>query len=100
LLKYRCSGVIPIMRYLESLPYPAAPNCEAARYYMLNNTNPGFLPNGAVDNKDIAAGISIPPSSARTIGDALNEKGISWAYYGALTTLPSTSPTARRTYWT
>ena len=24
----------------------------------------------------------MPPSSLRTIGDALNEKEISWAYYG------------------
>ena len=50
---------------------------------MLNNTNPGFLPNGLVDTKGIASGGSIPPSSVRTIGDALNDKGISWAYYGA-----------------
>jgi len=49
---------------------------------MLNNTNPGFLPNGTIDLKGIAAGTSIPPSNVRTIGDALNEKGISWAYYG------------------
>jgi putative transposase len=49
---------------------------------MLNNTNPGFLPNGAVDTKGIASGGSIPPSSVRTIGDALNDKSISWAYYG------------------
>src|ERR1700720_2080613 len=49
---------------------------------MLNNTNPGFLPNGQLDTAGIANGISIPPSSVRTIGDALNEKGISWAYYG------------------
>jgi phospholipase C len=35
-----------------------------------------------VDTKGIASGGSIPPSSVRTIGDALNDKGISWAYYG------------------
>jgi phospholipase C len=49
---------------------------------MLNNTNPGFLPNGTVDSNGIATGQSIPPSSVRTIGDALNDKSISWAYYG------------------
>jgi phospholipase C len=49
---------------------------------MLNNTNPGFLPNGLMDTIGIAAGTSIPPSSVWTIGDALNEKGIRWAYYG------------------
>src|ERR1700738_2539110 len=57
-------------------------NCDAGHYYMLNNTNPGFLPNGAVDTKGIASGGSFPPSSVRTIGDALNDKSISWAYYG------------------
>jgi phospholipase C len=70
---------------------------------MLNNTNPGFLPNGIVDTKGIATGGSIPPSSVRTIGDALNEKSISWAYYGgaynaavALTEDPtSTDPTVQ-----
>jgi phospholipase C len=70
-------GVGPIVSYLESLPYSAQPNCESRHYYMLDNTNPGFLPNGA-----LAHGSTIPPSSVRTIGDALNEKKISWAYYG------------------
>jgi phospholipase C len=44
---------------------------------MLNNTNPGFLPNGA-----LSGGNNLPPSSVRTIGDELIEKNISWAYYG------------------
>jgi len=73
---------LPIVRYLDSLPYAAEQNCDAGHYYMLNNTNPGFLPNGTIDTKGIASGGSIPPSSVRTIGDALNDKGISWAYYG------------------
>jgi phospholipase C len=30
----------------------------------------------------IAKGGTIPPSSVRTLGDELNEKHISWAYYG------------------
>ena len=75
-------GVLPIARYLDSLPYEVGIKCEVGQYYMLNNTNPGFLPNGTVDLKGIAAGTSIPPSNVRTIGDALNKKGISWAYYG------------------
>jgi phospholipase C len=70
-------GVKPIVTYLENLPYPAEPNCQPNHYYMLNNTNPGFLPNGALSG----AG-NIPPSPVRTIGDALIEKQISWAYYG------------------
>ncbi len=48
-------GVGPIVDYIESLPYAAQPNCQPNHYYMLNNTNPGFLPNGALAN-----GSSIP----------------------------------------
>jgi len=70
-------GVQPIVNYLNSLPYAAEPNCRQRHYYMLNNTNPGFLPNGA-----LSGGSNLPPSSVRTIGDALNDKQISWAYYG------------------
>jgi len=75
-------GVAAIVNYLATLPYKAAPNCAAAHFYMLNNTTPGFLPNGVVDTARITTGESIPPSSVRTIGDALNDKGIGWAYYG------------------
>jgi phospholipase C len=49
---------------------------------MINNVNPGFLPNGTVDVANILTGAKVPPSGLRTIGDALNEKNISWAYYG------------------
>jgi len=75
-------GIAPIRRYLESLPYRPSPNCEPGRYYMVNNDNPGFLPDGTVDTAGIAKGGSVPPSNVRTIGEALNDKGISWAYYG------------------
>jgi phospholipase C len=75
-------GVLPIVRYLDSLGDELKANCDSGHYYMLNNTNPGFLPNGQLDTAGIANGTSIPPSSVRTIGDALNEQGISWAYYG------------------
>ncbi len=70
-------GVQPIVSYLNHLPYAAEPNCKPNHFYMLNNVNPGFLPNGA-----LAGGNTVPPSSVRTIGDSLNEKQISWAYYG------------------
>src|SRR5215468_6990375 len=70
-------GVKPIVNYLENLPYAAEPNCKPNHYYMLNNTNPGYLPNGA-----LSGGNNLPPSPVRTIGDALIEKNISWAYYG------------------
>jgi phospholipase C len=79
---FNAPGVLPIVRYLDSLPYAVQANCDAGHYYMLNNTNPGFLPNGAT--ADTTNGTAIPPSSVRTIGDALNDKGVSWAYYGGV----------------
>lgn len=75
-------GIAPIRQYLRSLPYDASPNCEPHHFYMVNNDSPGFLPDGTVDSTGIARGSSVPPSSVRTVGEALNDKGISWAYYG------------------
>jgi len=75
-------GIKPIRDYLESLPYDPAPRCEPKHFYMVNNDSPGFLPDGTVDTKGIASGGSIPPIKTKTIGEALNEKNISWAYYG------------------
>jgi phospholipase C len=75
-------GIDAITDYLASLPYHPSPRCEPGHFYMVNNDSPGFLPNGDVDTKGIAKGGSIPPSDVRTVGEALNEKGISWAYYG------------------
>ncbi|HTB87572.1 MAG TPA: alkaline phosphatase family protein [Steroidobacteraceae bacterium] len=74
-------GVAPIVSYLEALPYRPEPNCAEAHYYMLDNTNPGFYPNG-FRAPSPAAQAMIPPSPVRTIGDALNDKKISWAYFG------------------
>jgi len=78
-------GIKPIMDYLRSLPWRpdlTASNCESGRFYMINNTRPGFLSNGQLNTAAINAGTAVPPSSLRTIGDALNEKNISWAFYG------------------
>jgi phospholipase C len=72
-------GVLPIVQYIESLPYTAQPNCAENHYYMLDNTNPGYFPNGTVVP---AVQNALPPSPVRTIGDALNERNITWAYFG------------------
>jgi phospholipase C len=74
-------GVAPIISYLEALPYHAEPNCAEAHYYMLDNTNPGFLPNG-FQAPSPGAQAMLPPSPVRTIGDSLNERKITWAYFG------------------
>lgn len=75
-------GIKPIVDYLGTLPYHPDSKCETGRFYMINNDNPGFLPDGTVDTKGIGKGGSVPPTNVRTIGEALNEKGVSWAYYG------------------
>jgi phospholipase C len=75
-------GIKPITDYLASLPYHPRSKCEPGHFYMVNNDSPGFLPDGTVDTKGIAGGGSVPPTNVRTIGEALNEKGVSWAYYG------------------
>jgi phospholipase C len=73
-------GILPIVQYLEALPYDAEPNCKHDTYYMVNNTDPGYLPNGKLALGP--ANSSIPPSAVPSIGDALIAKNISWTYYG------------------
>jgi phospholipase C len=78
-------GIKPITDYLKTLPWRpdlSATNCAPNTFYMINNTRPAFLSNGQIDTAGVAAGTKVPPSSLRTIGDALNEKNISWAFYG------------------
>jgi phospholipase C len=78
-------GVEPIVKYLKSLPRPIDPRCEAGRYYLLNNYNPGYFGDGSNAFTDTNANntvFTIPPSSVRSIGDELLDKNISWKYYG------------------
>ena len=70
-------GVASIRNYLASLPYAPDPKCEKGHYYLLNNAAPGFELDGTRSTNPRA----IPPSAARTIADALAEKGISFRYY-------------------
>ena len=73
-------GVPAIVNYLESLPRPVNPNCEAGHYYILNNYNPGF--NGDGSSSLPLSPFTLPGSSVRHIGDALLDKNVSWKYYG------------------
>jgi phospholipase C len=75
-------GIKAIRDYLGSLPYNPDSRCQPGHFYLINNDSPGFLPDGTVDTAGIAGGGSIPPVNVRTIGEALNDKNISWAYYG------------------
>jgi phospholipase C len=74
-------GILPVVTYLEHLHYTAEPNCVEGHYYMIDNVNPGFLPDGTLIPNPALHG-SIPPSPVKTIGDSLNEKHLTWAYYG------------------
>ncbi|MGP8120937.1 MAG: alkaline phosphatase family protein [Xanthobacteraceae bacterium] len=71
-------GIAPVVNYLASLPYQPSPNCQAGHFYMIDNVNPGYLPNGALANGEGG----IPPAPLRTIGDSLTASGITWAYFG------------------
>jgi phospholipase C len=78
-------GVAAIVSYLQGLRREVKPNCDAGHYYLLNNYNPGYFGDGSNAYTDTNANnfvFTIPPSSLRNIGDVLNEKKISWAYYG------------------
>jgi len=76
-------GVKPILDYLAT--QRIHPNCESGHYYLLNNYNPGYFGNGKnayTDNNPANTPFTIPPSSTRSIGDSLNDRHISWTYYG------------------
>jgi phospholipase C len=77
--------VAAIQSYLASLPWhpdQSAMRCENGKFYLINNVRPGFMANGQVNDAGITSGSFVPPSSIPTIGDALNDKKITWAYYG------------------
>jgi phospholipase C len=78
-------GAPQVINYLQSLPRPVDPKCEAGHYYLLNNYNPGYFGNGVdahADTNNLNTVFTVPPSTLRTIGDALLAKNISFAYFG------------------
>ena len=79
-------GVPAITSFLGSLTPAISPNCDSGHYYLLNNYNPGYYGNGSNAYNDIddpsETVFTIPPSSVRNVGDALNGSDISWGYYG------------------
>jgi phospholipase C len=78
-------GVAPVVNYLKSLPKSVDPRCEAGRYYLLNNYNPGYFGNGNnayIDHNVNNTAFTIPPSTVPSIGDDMMANHISWKYYG------------------
>jgi phospholipase C len=80
-------GVAAIVNYLQSLPTPVNPNCQAGHYYLLNNYNPGYFGDGtnayAQISNPLNTVFTIPPSSVPNIGDALLKQNITFTYFGA-----------------
>jgi phospholipase C len=112
-------GVGPVLAFMRSLG--VASRCEAGHYYLLNNYNPGYEPQ--LSNEDAGAfnglwqdayyqdyavnggatAFTIPPnrngngkdpSKTNSIGDTLNNAGISWKYYGDQLNVFHTDPHA------
>jgi len=76
-------GVGAIMNYLKSLPYQPfhGGNCAPATYYLVNNYEPGFKPDGTPYPPESANDFRLPPQNIPTIADSLSAHGISWKYY-------------------
>ncbi|WP_244395925.1 alkaline phosphatase family protein [Beijerinckia indica] len=72
-------GVGAIISYLRSLPHKPRANCAPGAYYLLNNYDPGYNGDGSLHTSNP---FTIPPSPVHTIANRLNEKDISWKYYG------------------
>jgi phospholipase C len=76
-------GVKPILDYLKSLNVKN-PNCATGAYYLVNNYNLGYKPDGTLSNPTNDPTLfTLPPqpSSLPNIGDALSAKGVTWRYY-------------------
>jgi acid phosphatase len=76
-------GVQPIVTYLTSLS--VKPNCAANTYYLVNNYNLAYLPDGKLRPIDPQGSswftLAPQPKSLPTIADALTANSISWKYY-------------------
>src|SRR5208337_835028 len=78
-------GVPAVINYLGKLPRKVDARCANGHYYLVNNYNPGYFGDGSDAYTDTNSNnyvYTIPPSKVRTIGDALIDKDVSWAYYG------------------
>jgi len=75
-------GVAPIRAYLASLPYAVFKdgNCEPGHYYMVNNLDPGYRPDGTVQGTH-SENLLLTPQTIPNVGDLLSAGGVSWKWY-------------------
>jgi phospholipase C len=83
-------GVASIVGYLNAIHVP--PNCAPGHYYLLNNYVPAFIGSGAQDPINNGQFTLPPVIKQKHIGDVLNEKQVSWAYFGERWTDFKTAP--------
>ncbi|CAL1240395.1 alkaline phosphatase family protein [Candidatus Methylocalor cossyra] len=73
-------GVGEIQQFLKSKHVDH--NCENGKYYLVNNYQLGYKPDGTpVDYKNTPFVLPPQPASLPTIADKLAEHNISWKYY-------------------
>ena len=73
-------GVGSIVGYLNSIH--VSPNCAPGHYYLLNNYVPAYIGSGAQDATNNGPFTLPPVIKQKHIGDVLNEKQVSWAFFG------------------
>jgi acid phosphatase len=71
-------GVSAILNFLASKDVPS--NCDAGKYYLVNNYNPGYDTSG--NAQSIGPNNYVyPPQTVPTIAEALSAKGVTWGWY-------------------
>jgi phospholipase C len=89
-------GVPAVTNYLQSLNRPVNPNCVNGHYYLVNNYNPGYNGDGTLASQ--YSPFTIPPTSQKSIGDALVAKKIPFKYFGENWDLYVTDPTESNSF--
>jgi len=72
-------GVVAISDYLRSLPYRVGAHCAPNTYYPVRDADLPYNPDGSLASVDAT---TLPPVAQRHIGDALDDKKVSWSWYG------------------
>ena len=85
-------GVGAILNFLGSKKVKS--NCEAGKYYLVNNYNPGYDMNGNVQPIG-PNNYNYPPQTVPTIAEGLAKKNVGWKWYtGARETADVTADAA------